>query len=484
MRKLIENEILFETKANSENKRKESYLNNLFLFAKEILGYQMLSEDIHKNWAAALSDNSIKRKLRLKPRGTYKTSLYTISYPLWKIIRNPELRIGICSNSAENACDHIRTMQKQILHNDKLINLFGKLYNKKSSWTQTGFSISSRKNFHRKENNITALGFGTQMTGKHFDIIIADDIVNNEDRESPAIRKKKARWFEDIISILEPNGEILIIGTRWHPDDFYNYIINDLNPRLPQQEKYDIEIETAINDKGEANFPSILPLSKLETLKIEKGIIEFNSQYMNCPITAGTQIFYESDFQYFNYTDEYRNRTNIAYLDPSLGKNYASDYSALIIGNLSTDSKLYIIDAVIAKVLPDVLMKILNENCLRYNIKTLGIESNSFQEYMVDEIEKKLSGIDLKITKVRNHTNKEIRIQSLQPLIKNGKILFRQDAKVVYPLLLDQLLLFPLSKNDDAPDALEGLYSLTQQLTSRGGTHLSSNSDKGTSRLW
>ena len=488
MRKLIEKEILNESKSMELLERKKYYLNNLFQFSKDLLGYEMFTEDIHKKWADALASSTKKRKLYLKPRGTFKTSLYTISYPLWKIIKNPDLRIAICGNSSENACDHVRAMQKQILFNEKLINLFGNLYNKKLSWTQNGFSISLRKNFQRKENNITALGFGAQMTGKHFDIIIADDIVNNGDRESPAIRKKKARWFEDIISILEPDGEILVVGTRWHPDDFYNYIINDLNPRLPQHEKYDIEIETATNDKGEANFPSILPLSKLETLRTEKGIIEFNSQYMNCPIASGTQVFYESDIHYFDYKDDYQNRINIAYLDPSLGKNYASDYSALVIGNLSSDSKLYILDAIIIRVLPDILIKVLTENCIRYNVKTVGIESNSFQEYMVDDIESKLSGIDLRVTKVRNYTNKEIRIQSLQPLIKNGDIVFRADAKKIYPLLLDQLLLFPLSKNDDAPDSLEGLYSLSKKLAPKTSAHISNinfdENDPGQSRLW
>ncbi len=487
MRNLIEREILNESNRLLKNDLRKEYLSDLFRFAKEVLGFEMLSEDVHKRWADTLVNSENKRRLYLKPRGTYKTSLYTISYPLWKILKNPNLRIAICGNSSSNASDHIRAIQKQILYNEKLIAIFGNLYDKKMNWTQTGFSISIRKNFNRKENNITALGFGTQMTGKHFDLIIADDIVNNDDRESCSIRKKKARWFEDIISILDPDGEILIVGTRWHPDDFYNYIINDLNPKLPVSEKYVIEIETALNESGEPNFPSILPVEKLETLKIEKGIIEFNSQYMNSPITSGTRVFYETDFNYFDFSDDYLSGPNIAYLDPSLGKNYASDYSAMIIGNLAADGRLYILDAVILKILPDALIKIIMEECLTYNIRNLGIESNSFQEYLVDDIERKLAGINIKITKVKNYTNKEIRIQSLQPLIKNGKIRFRKDSLKIFPLLIDQLLLFPLAKNDDAPDALEGLYSLSQKLAPKAavyGQDSVNNPDDSGSRLW
>lgn len=485
MRNLIDQAILEETKLiELENKRKY-YLNNLFEFSFELLGYNLLSKDIHKKWIQNLTAKESKRRLYLKPRGTYKTSIYAISYPLWRMLKNPNIRIAICGSNAENANSHIRSIQKHILYNKKFIDVFGNLYNKKLSWTQNSFSISLRKKFQQKENNISALGFGSQMTGKHFDLIIADDIVNNEDRESPIIRKKKARWFEDIISVIEPNGEILIIGTRWHTDDFYNYIINDLNPKLPKCEKYEIEIETALNENGEANFPSILPLSKLETLKIEKGLIEFNSQYMNCPILPGTQIFFESDFNYFDFNDDFYKKTNIAYLDPSLGKNYSSDYSALIIGNLSSNNILFILDAVIIRVLPDLLIKTISEYCQMYNIKILGIESNSFQEYMADDIEKKLIVNGLKILKIKNYTNKEIRIQSLQPLIKNGNIMFRQDSRNRYPLLIEQLITYPISQNDDAPDALEGLYSLSQKITHKNkAEHTIIDTTENFSRIW
>jgi len=485
MKKIIENAILEEKKLKELIIQKKLFLDNLYEFSTQVLGYELLTENVHKRWSDNLTKSKSKRKLYLKPRGTYKTTLYAISYPLWRALKNPEIRIAICGSNAENANSHIRTIQKHILYNKKFIEIFGNLYNKKLCWTQSSFSISLRKNFQKKENNFTALGFGSQMTGKHFDLIIADDIVNNDDRESYTIRKKKERWFQDIISILEPNGEILIIGTRWHTDDFYNYIINDLNKKLPDESKYNIEIETAINEMGEPNYPTILPLSKLETLKLEKGIIEFNSQYMNSPLSEGTRIFYESDFNYFEYNNDFENLINIAYLDPSMGKNYTSDYSALIIGNFSKDNTLLILDAVIARVLPDILIELMIEKIKKYNIKFLGVESNSFQEYLVDVIESKLSEINIRIIKIKNFSNKEVRIQSLQPLIKNGQIKFRKDAKIKYPILIEQLLLFPLASNDDAPDALEGLYSLSRKLINKNEAfHNEFDNNPIKSRIW
>ena len=54
-----------------------------------------------------------------------------------------------------------------------------------------------------------------------------------------------------------------------------------------------------------------------------------------------------------------------------------------------------------------------------------------------------------------------MRVESLQPDVKNGYILFRKDQT----LLLRQLSEFPLGAHDDGPDALEGARTLARKNT-------------------
>ena len=64
-----------------------------------------------------------------------------------------------------------------------------------------------------------------------------------------------------------------------------------------------------------------------------------------------------------------------------------------------------------------------------------------------------------------------MRVESLQPDVKNGYILFRKDQT----LLLHQLSQFPLGAHDDGPDALEGARTLARKQThgpSLAGLHL------------
>ena len=68
------------------------------------------------------------------------------------------------------------------------------------------------------------------------------------------------------------------------------------------------------------------------------------------------------------------------------------------------------------------------------------------------------AGLYLPIQGVRATEDKTLRVESLQPDIRNGYILFRRDQT----LLLQQLSEFPMGAHD-GPDALEGARTLARK---------------------
>lgn len=64
----------------------------------------------------------------------------------------------------------------------------------------------------------------------------------------------------------------------------------------------------------------------------------------------------------------------------------------------------------------------------------------------------------LPIEEVQQTTDKVMRVQTLQPDIKNKYIKFNRRHK----RLLEQLLQFPMAAHDDGPDALEGARSIAK----------------------
>ena len=64
---------------------------------------------------------------------------------------------------------------------------------------------------------------------------------------------------------------------------------------------------------------------------------------------------------------------------------------------------------------------------------------------------------------VFHYKRKHVRIEALEPYISNGQLLFLQTWNRDYPLLIEQLIHFPLAAHDDGPDALAGAVQLITQ---------------------
>lgn len=72
------------------------------------------------------------------------------------------------------------------------------------------------------------MGMGTKgsMTGKHFDRIFTDDIINVQDRISKAERERTKTVYQELQNIKNRNGRIFNTGTPWHKDDAFQLMPN------------------------------------------------------------------------------------------------------------------------------------------------------------------------------------------------------------------------------------------------------------------
>lgn len=445
---------------------------DFFNFTRYILGYDKLS-DIHKEWAKEV-DTTTRRKLYLKPRGTYKSTIYTVAYPLWKLVHNPNERILIANATSDNAEAFLREITTHLIRNDRFKEVFGKLVNANASKVSS-VTVLNRTSFN-KEPSVSTVGVLGNLVSAHYSTIICDDLCNDKDRESESIREKKKKWFQDLMSVLDPDGEIIVVGTRWHFNDLYKYIIEDLNPKLIPAEQWDISVESCfLEDEKTPKFPSILSQEILDRLRIEKGPLEFASQYINKPMPLEAQIFFESDFQTFEYLGTNRVKDGdfvhdvefVGYCDLSIGKSKTSDFTGLVTLGKGKNGTVYIVDVVLQRMPPDRTMDVIFAKHKIFDYKKYGVESNVFQSLFSEQM-KKYSAENqcyLPVVEVGHSSNKNLRIQSLQPLIKQGLLKIRSDWRDDrdYKELITQFIYFPLAGHDDGPDACEGAFSLLKK---------------------
>jgi hypothetical protein len=76
---------------------------DFFIFCKGVLNFRDMSPVFHGPLCDLLMNDDIPDKLCVLPRGTFKTSICTIAFPLWTAVRNANVTILIVQNTHTNA---------------------------------------------------------------------------------------------------------------------------------------------------------------------------------------------------------------------------------------------------------------------------------------------------------------------------------------------------------------------------------------------
>lgn len=200
----------------------ELYKKSLYLTAKNLLNYKEITPRTHVPIIQALEE-STTRKLICVPRGTFKSTICSVAYPIWLLISNPDLRILIDSEIYTNSKNFLREIKAHLV-SPALTDMFGSFIS--NNWNESEITISQRK-VNKKEASITVSGIGAVKVGQHFDVIIGDDYNSPLNSGTPEGRLKVINHYRMNTSILEPFGTYVIVGTRYCEDDLIGWVIKN-----------------------------------------------------------------------------------------------------------------------------------------------------------------------------------------------------------------------------------------------------------------
>jgi predicted phage terminase large subunit-like protein len=98
--------------------------------------------------------------------------------------------------------------------------------------------------------------------------------------------------------------------------------------------------------------------------------------------------------------------------------------------------------------------------------RSFGVESIQFQEFFATSLaaEAHRRNLTLNVVELKPNVDKLLRIQTLQPWIKNGWIVFRKNMRA----MIDQLVHYPMGDHDDGPDVLEQLKTMIEAAVAKG----------------
>jgi len=449
---------------------------DLFFFTHSILGYDKLC-DFQKEWCEWITDFSRLKKMRLEPRLTFKSTIFTIAFPLWCIIQRVpiirgvkgcNLRILIGHSVEARSKDFLREIDSHIMTNPIFRECYGDLFSDEK-WTETQKTIATRT-VQRKEPTFQVIGKSGELTSAHYDIAILDDMVTKKDRDSAAERRDTKNFVQDLVSLVHSDGLIVFVGTHWHFEDQYMHIMNELNQELEAigLEPYDIISHGGYLEDGiTPRYPELLDKKELDRLLVEKGSHDFWAQIGNKPVPPEGQLFPEEELKFFNIQDlpERHLLRFYGYSDPSLGKSSRADYSTIVvIAQHKINNTLFLLEGDLKVRTTEVLKKDIVKIFSKYEFNTYGFETNGFQDETRKEAEKELSkeGYPIAMKRIENMGDKMARIQAAESRIKG--VHFRMDYRTAYPDFMRTLFLWPDVGRDDGPDSLEGILQIVKKV--------------------
>ncbi len=208
----------------------DSYRNSLYLTAHNLLGMKDVSKVSHKEILDVLESKE-QRRIIIAPRGSLKSSIGVVAYSIWCLLRNPNERILIDSAVYTNSKNFIREI-KAHLESDRLTRLFGS-FKTDTNWTEGSITINQR-NHPYKESSITAGGLGATKVSQHYSTIIMDDISADKNSATIELRQKVINHYKMNVALLEPDGVLTVIGTRYSQNDVFGHIFtNEINMADP-----------------------------------------------------------------------------------------------------------------------------------------------------------------------------------------------------------------------------------------------------------
>lgn len=427
----------------------------------------------------------------LLPRASYKTTIASISFPMWLLKRNPNMRIMLDSETY-NLSKSILSEIKQQYETGPYTRFYPAIDRKEIiRWAEDSIIIPERT-MPKKEGNIAAAGLDGVKAGMHYDLIIADDLHSQNNTRTRYQIDGVIEHYRLLLSILEPNGLLIVIGTRWAEEDAYTIIQKDatanlfipatsvkpmnLSSKCAESEDthlvYDDISDTAVNaNKFYLNFPNVLNLEHLSKIEKRQGPFIFSAQYLLKPVASKESRFREEWLEFYEETTEapmvgnpgfdptkprslllpYYRRVGL--VDPAFTTAEYSDYSGIVIVAADSARNMYTLHADQIKVEPFQLVQTILEMKEKYKVHEWYIEEVAaqkvlkfFVQYMAGKENKQLFVGGLK----SYGKKKELRVMSLQLYFANRKIFLRRDQET----LLHQLRRFPILRHDDVLDAL------------------------------
>ena len=393
--------------------------NNPAKFGR-LVGFDKLDK-IHNEWIQEMVYGKEDSTLRAS-RETYKTTCVSINLALTAILL-PRMRTLFMRKTDADTKEVIRQTQK-IIQDEHTKYITSCIYGTPVylvQQSQTELTTNLQKD-SRGASQLLGLGINGSLTGKHFDRIFTDDIVNIQDRISKAEREKTKLIYQELQNIKNRGGKIFNTGTPWHKDDCFSIM-----PEAVDYNCYHPEIQ------------KIIPPDVLEAKKQSMTRSLFSANYELRHVAEDDVLF---DNAKTGYDQIYVEQAKYTHIDAGYD---GEDYTAMTIAR-KHDGLLYVFGKMWDKHVDECIKEMISWKHRFMSAKFIA-EKNADKGYLVKELRKRGE----RAVSYNENMNKYLKISSyLKGAWKDIRFVEGTDEEYIQQILDYN----ENAEHDDAPDSL------------------------------
>lgn len=408
--------------------------NNPAKFA-HMLGFDRLS-DLHNQWMYEMICGQEDFTL-MAHRASYKTTCVSFALALI-IILLPNKRTLFMRKTDSDVKEVVKQVQKILAdpHTQYFIQSIYGVSLKMNVQSVTEISTNLTTDI-KGTSQLVGIGTGASLTGKHFDFIFTDDIINVNDRISKAERDRTKIIYQELQNIKNRDGKIFNTLTPWHPDSAESLMTN-----VHKFSCYD----TGIMSREQLEAIKCKMLPSLFSCNYELRHIPAEDVIFMNPLCDGDPVMVEQ---------------GICHIDAAYS---GEDWTAFTICKKVND-KYYVFGKTWRKHVDDCLPEILHYRQM-FNSGKIYCEDNGDKGYLAKEMRKQGE----RVVTYHEGMNKFIKITSY---LKGAwdNVVFVKGTDKAY---IDQICDYnENADHDDCPDSLASLIRLLYKKSGDGSSYTS-----------
>ncbi|MFA5106757.1 MAG: hypothetical protein WC497_00335 [Patescibacteria group bacterium] len=390
-------------------------------------------------------------------RGSGKSTILTLSYPLWAIIGRPQKKfVLILGNTMHQAQTYMKHIKSELEGNLLLRRDLGP-FQEENNWQAA--SIVLQKYGAR----ITCASYEQGIRGLRHrqyrpDLIICDDIEDLDSVKTLESRDRTADWFKgEVLPAGDRNTRVFVVGNLLHEDS----LIMRLRKEIEEgQFDADYRAYPFLDEAGKAAWPGKFP--DQASIDAERRKINdeaaFQREYMLNIIPDVDRVIQKEWIRYYDDLPDEESgwrygRAGIG-VDPALSQRDGADRTAMVAAKSFIKGKelrVYVLPYPVNERLTP-LRSIQRAKKVASRVESgrktpLFVEDVAFQRHLIDDLKKE--GYPAIGVPTRG-LDKRGRLLAVSQYLENGQVFFpRHGAEI----LISQLLGFGAERYDDLVDA-------------------------------